>query len=145
MSSIEKKSIDVATQEILKKAEDESIKTCWDRLESQMPQCGFGQLGVCCTVCSMGPCRIDPFGEGAQVGACGADADTITARNLARKIAVGASAHSDHGRDVALTLALLAQKHTHTNKEMQTHSYEILGMEKFKKLAEEFGIDTGKP
>lgn len=97
MSDIEQKSIDLATQEVLKKAKDENIKTTWDRLELQEPQCGFGQLGLCCTVCAIGPCRIDPFGEGAKVGVCGADADTIAARNLARKIAVGASAHSDHG------------------------------------------------
>jgi len=137
MPDIEKKSIDLATQEVLKKAKDENIKTAWDRLESQEPQCGFGQLGLCCTVCNMGPCRIDPFGEGAQVGVCGANADTIAARNLARKIAVGASAHSDHGRDVAHTLSLLSEGHA--------HDYEILDIEKLKNLAEEFGIDTNKP
>lgn len=97
MANVEKKSIDLASQEVLKKAQEENIKTAWDRLELQEPQCGFGQLGLCCTVCAMGPCRIDPFGEGAQVGVRGANADTIAARNLARKVAVGASAHSDHG------------------------------------------------
>ncbi|MFA5356716.1 MAG: anaerobic carbon-monoxide dehydrogenase catalytic subunit [Candidatus Omnitrophota bacterium] len=136
MSNIEQKSIDPATQEALKKARDENIKTSWDRLESQQPQCGFGQLGVCCTVCAMGPCRIDPFGEGAQTGVCGANADTIAARNLARKIAVGASAHSDHGRDVAYTLSLLSEGHA--------HDYELLDIEKLKSLAREFGIDTEK-
>ncbi|MFH0790556.1 MAG: carbon monoxide dehydrogenase, partial [Candidatus Omnitrophota bacterium] len=134
MSDIKNKSIDLAAQEMLKKAEDENIKTCWDRLEQQQPQCGFGQLGVCCTVCNMGPGRIDPFGEGAQAGVCGANADTIAARNLARKIAVGASAHSDHGRDVAHTLSMAAEGHT--------HDYGILDVEKFKNLAQEFGIDT---
>lgn len=137
MDDMKTKSIDIATQEMLKKAREENIKTSWDRLEAQLPQCGFGQLGVCCTVCSMGPCRIDPFGEGAQVGVCGANADTIAARNLARKIAVGASAHSDHGRDVAHTLSLLGEGHA--------HDYEILGLQKFKVLAQEFGIDTNKP
>ncbi|MFH1458473.1 MAG: anaerobic carbon-monoxide dehydrogenase catalytic subunit [Candidatus Omnitrophota bacterium] len=137
MDNIDKKSIDIATQEALKKAQDENIKTAWDRLEAQQPQCGFGQLGVCCTVCDMGPCRIDPFGEEAQVGVCGANADTIAARNLARKIAVGASAHSDHGRDVAHTLALLSEGHA--------HDYEILNIEKFRSLAEEFQIDVNKP
>ena len=136
MSDIEKRSIDLATQELLKKAHDENIKTAWDRLESQEPQCGFGQLGVCCTICAMGPCRIDPFGEGAQVGVCGAGADTIAARNLARKVAVGASAHSDHGRDVALTLSLVSEGHT--------HDYGILDAEKLKSLAQEFGIDIKK-
>jgi carbon-monoxide dehydrogenase catalytic subunit len=147
MSDVKVKSIDPATQEVLKKAEAENIKTAWDRLEAQEPQCGFGQLGSCCTVCAMGPCRIDPFGEGSQVGVCGASVDTIAARNLARKIAVGASAHSDHGRDVAHTLALMAQriksetKSTHT----QTHDYEILDAEKFKAIAGELGIDSSKP
>ncbi len=136
MDKLEQKSIDLATQEVLKKAQDENIKTAWDRLELQEPQCGFGQLGLCCTVCDMGPCRIDPFGEGAQVGVCGANADTIAARNLARKIAVGASAHSDHGRDVAYTLQLLSEGHA--------HDYEILDMEKLKTLAQEFGIDANK-
>jgi carbon-monoxide dehydrogenase catalytic subunit len=136
MSNIEEKSIDVATQEVLKKAKTETIKTTWDRLELQQPQCGFGQLGLCCTICNMGPCRIDPFGEGVQVGVCGANADTIAARNLARKIAVGASAHSDHGRDVAHTLSLVAEGHT--------HDYGILDVEKLKNLAQEFGIDTNK-
>jgi len=136
MSDIEKKSIDLATQELLKKAHDENIKTAWDRLESQEPQCGFGELGVCCTICAMGPCRIDPFGEGAQAGVCGAGADTIAARNLARKVAVGASAHSDHGRDVAHTLSLVSEGHT--------HDYGILDAEKLKSLAQEFGIDIKK-
>jgi len=140
MSDIEKKSIDIATQEVLKKAAEENIKTCWDRLESQEPQCGFGQLGVCCTVCSMGPCRIDPFGEGAQVGVCGANADTIAARNLARKIAVGASAHSDHGRDVAQTLS-----HVSEGGHKHEHDYEILDIEKLKTVAQEYGIDINKP
>ena len=136
MDKLEQKSIDLATQEVLKKAKDENIKTAWDRLESQEPQCGFGQLGLCCTVCNMGPCRIDPFGEGAQVGVCGANADTIAARNLARKIASGASAHSDHGRDVAHTLSLLSEGHA--------HDYEILDVDKLKILAQEFKIDTNR-
>ncbi|MBI5145423.1 MAG: carbon monoxide dehydrogenase, partial [Candidatus Omnitrophica bacterium] len=136
MSEVKQKSIDLATQEVLKKAQAENIKTAWDRVELQEPQCGFGELGLCCTVCSMGPCRIDPFSEGAVVGVCGANADTIVARNLARKIAVGASAHSDHGRDVAHTLSLVSEGHA--------HDYGILDIEKLKTLAQEFGIDINK-
>jgi carbon-monoxide dehydrogenase catalytic subunit len=136
MSDKKIKSIDQASQQVIEKAEKENIKICWDRLEQQQPQCGFGQLGLCCTVCNMGPCRIDPFGEGSQSGVCGANADTIAARNLARKIAVGASAHSDHGRDVVHTLFLLA--------EGKAHDYGISDEEKLKEVAQEFGIDTGK-
>ena len=144
MGKIEQRSCDKATQEILKKAQAENINTVWDRFDQQQPQCGFGQLGLCCTVCNMGPCRIDPFGEGAQTGACGANADTITARNLARKVAVGASAHSDHGRDVAHTLSLISNGEKHTHKGGHSHSYEILDVEKLKALAAEFGIDSTK-
>lgn len=145
MENVKERSIDKATQQVLKKAEAENIKTTWDRLELQEPQCGFGQLGVCCTVCSMGPCRVDPFGEGAQVGVCGANADTIAARNLARKIAVGASAHSDHGRDVAHTLGLIAEHAGQAHKGGHKHDYDIVDIEKFKALAQEFGIDISKP
>jgi carbon-monoxide dehydrogenase catalytic subunit len=136
MSDKKIKSIDPASQQVIEKAEKENIKICWDRLEQQQPQCGFGQLGLCCTVCNMGPCRIDPFGEGSQNGVCGANADTIAARNLARKIAVGASAHSDHGRDVVHTLYLLAQG--------KAHDYGIADEDKLKEVAQEFGIDTSK-
>ncbi|MDP2904993.1 MAG: anaerobic carbon-monoxide dehydrogenase catalytic subunit [Candidatus Omnitrophota bacterium] len=144
MGNVEQRSIDKATQEVLKKAQAENINTVWDRFDQQQPQCGFGQLGLCCTVCNMGPCRIDPFGEGAQTGACGANADTITARNLARKVAVGASAHSDHGRDVAHTLSLISDGAKHTHKGGHSHSYEISDVEKLKALAVEFGIDSTK-
>ncbi|MCX6348251.1 MAG: anaerobic carbon-monoxide dehydrogenase catalytic subunit, partial [Candidatus Aureabacteria bacterium] len=83
--------------------------TAWDRLEDQEPQCGFGTLGICCRNCRMGPCRIDPFGDGPREGVCGATAEVIAARNLLRMIAAGAAAHSDHGRDVARLLLLTAQ------------------------------------
>ncbi len=145
MSKVEKRSIDKASQEMIKRAKDENIATSWDRLEAQCPQCGFGQLGTCCTVCNMGPCRIDPFGEGAQVGVCGANADAIVARNLARKIAVGTAAHSDHGRDVAHALAAIAHQHPkEAGKGGHSHDYGIVDVEKFKSIAAEFGIDTNK-
>ena len=66
------RSYDPASQKMIKKAEDENIQIAWDRYDAMQPQCGFGQLGICCRICSMGPCRIDPFGEGPQEGVCGA-------------------------------------------------------------------------
>ena len=62
------------------RAKEEGIETVWDRLAAQQPQCGFCALGVSCRNCSMGPCRVDPFGEGPQKGVCGADADHRYAR-----------------------------------------------------------------
>ena len=105
-----------------------------ERYELQQPQCGFGLLGICCKNCSLGPCRIDPFGEGPQFGVCGADADTIAARNFLRMIAVGVSAHSDHGRAVAETLIKVAKG--------QAPGYQIKDEYKLIKLAQEFGINV---
>ncbi|MCK5174247.1 MAG: carbon monoxide dehydrogenase, partial [Planctomycetes bacterium] len=97
------RSIDKASQQLIQRMADLGQENAWDRLEKQMPQCGFGKQGVCCRICSMGPCRIT---KKAPAGVCGADADTIAARNLLRMIASGAAAHSDHGRDIAHTFKM---------------------------------------
>jgi len=129
------RSIDPATHEMLARAEELGLETAWDRYEAQLPQCGFGELGVCCRNCNMGPCRISPFDEeGPKLGVCGATADIIVARNLIRMIAAGAAAHSDHGRDIAHTLLLTA--------EGKGGGYEIKDEAKLKALAAEYGIET---
>ena len=117
---------------MLQKAEEEGIETAWDRYEKQLPQCSFGQLGICCRNCNMGPCRIDPFGEGADRGICGATADIIVARNLLRTIAAGAAAHSDHARDAVLTFKKMS--------EGEAGSYRIKDEAKLLSLASEYGI-----
>jgi anaerobic carbon-monoxide dehydrogenase catalytic subunit len=121
-------------QKILRYASEENIETVWDRLYAQEPQCGYCALGLSCRNCAMGPCRIDPFGEGPQKGVCGADADVIVARNLARTIAAGASAHSDHGRDI-----LEALYHVGAG---DTESYRVNDEMKLKRIAAEYGIAT---
>jgi len=130
----DKRTVDPAAQLMLQVAQTQGIGTPWDRLEAQQPQCGFGTMGICCRNCFMGPCRIDPFGEGAREGICGADADTIVARNLLRHVAAGVSAHSDHGRDIVHALRLAA--------EGKSDAYSIRGRRKLLQLAEEFGIAT---
>ena len=99
-------SSDQATIDMVGIAGAAEITTVFDRYELQKPQCKFGTDGVCCRLCHMGPCRITPK---AHLGICGADADTITARNLLREIAAGTAAHSDHGRMLTRTLKLVAQ------------------------------------
>jgi carbon-monoxide dehydrogenase catalytic subunit len=121
-------------RQMIDRAHEEHITTVWDRLSAQEPQCGYCAMGLSCRNCAMGPCRIDPFGEGPQRGVCGADADTIVARNLGRAIAAGASAHSDHGRDILETFEALA--------EGKTSGYRITDPEKLKALATERGIKT---
>jgi carbon-monoxide dehydrogenase catalytic subunit len=129
-----KRSSDPAARQLIKKMADAGIETAWDRLEQQEPQCGFGLLGVCCRICNMGPCRIDPFGEGPQLGICGADADTIIARNFLRGVAAGASAHSDHGRGVAHTFLAMARG--------EAPDYGIKDRKKLLALAKEWDVKT---
>ena len=128
------RSIDPASQAMLAKAEAEKMETAWDRYEGMEPQCGFGSLGICCRICSMGPCRIDPFGEGSQAGICGATADTIAARNLLRMVASGAAAHSDHGRDIAHTLKLVADN--------KTGDYTVKDERKLREVAARLGVEA---
>jgi carbon-monoxide dehydrogenase catalytic subunit len=129
------RSIDPATQAMLVRCEDLGLETAWDRYEAQLPQCGFGETGLCCRHCNMGPCRISPFDEeGPKAGVCGATADIIVARGLLRAIAAGAAAHSDHGRDIAHTLLLTA--------EGKGGGYEIKDEAKLKRLAAEYGISV---
>ena len=128
------RSIDPATIDMLTHTCGQGLEVVWDRKEAMGPQCGFGNLGLCCRNCTMGPCRIDPFGNGPSEGICGADAHVIAARNLIRMIAGGASSHSDHGRDMAHTMLLAAE-----NEEFD---YTIKDEGKVMALAEELGVET---
>jgi carbon-monoxide dehydrogenase catalytic subunit len=90
---------------MLETARATGVTTVWDRYESQLPQCGFGETGLCCRHCLQGPCRIDPFGaSGPKYGICGASADVIVARGLARSIAGGTASHSAHAKHLAHTM-----------------------------------------
>jgi carbon-monoxide dehydrogenase catalytic subunit len=124
----EERSIDPAAQAMLIRAEDLGLDTAFSRAE-QMAPCPIGSGGSCCKVCFMGPCRLVKDG---QTGVCGATIETISARNFARAIAAGAAAHSDHGRDLALTLLAVA------NGEAQ--GYKIRDPFRLRRLAEELKI-----
>ena len=134
MPETKRVSVDAAANEMIRLAQQRGDQLAHDRYQAMLPQCGFGQLGVCCHNCNMGPCRIDPFGEGAQVGICGASPAVIAARNLARRSAVGSAAHSDHGRTIAKTLLDTARG--------EAQGYSIKGPGKLKALAAEWGIPT---
>ncbi|MBZ5564773.1 MAG: anaerobic carbon-monoxide dehydrogenase catalytic subunit [Acidobacteriia bacterium] len=122
---------DGAINQMVQIARLEGIPTAWDRFQSQQPQCKFGWTGVCCRLCHMGPCRITPR---ASQGICGANADTITARNLLREIAAGTAAHSDHGRALAKTLKLVSRG--------QGGRYQIADPERLREVARVFEIKT---
>lgn len=127
-------SIDPATTKMLLEARRAGLETAWDRFNKQQPQCGFGQLGICCRNCNMGPCRIDPFGDGPDKGVCGATADIIVARNLLRMIAAGAAAHADHARDAVIVFKEAAEE--------KAGSYQIRDEAKLRALAAEYSISS---
>jgi len=133
MSKRQRETSDPATADMLEYVGGQDLDLIWDRYEAQQPQCGFGGLGLCCRICSMGPCRIDPFGRGPRKGICGATADVICARNLGRMIAAGSAAHSDHARDVAHTLLMAATD--------ENCDFEVKDERKLKALADELGVE----
>ena len=126
-----KRSSDKAAQEMIERMAKAGQQNAWDRLEAQQPQCGFGKQGICCRICTMGPCRVT---KKAPLGVCGADVDTIVARNFLRAIAAGVSAHSDHGRTVAEVFLATARG--------KAGDYRLKDTTKLYKLAEELGVKT---
>jgi carbon-monoxide dehydrogenase catalytic subunit len=125
------RSIDPAAIEMLHKAERDHVETAHDRYAAQLPQCGFGDLGICCRICLQGPCRVNPFGEPKR-GVCGADADLIVARNLLRTIVGGSASHTDHSYSAIHCLKEAAAGEA---------DYEIKGSAKIKSVAAKLGID----
>jgi len=133
-----KATIDLASQQMIRRAQDLGIDTVFDRAVSMKP-CAIGMQGICCKNCAMGPCRL-PLpkggieGEDTRKGLCGATANTIAARNFIRMIAGGAAAHSDHGRSVAEVFMSVAQK--------ETEDYKIKDPRKLLSIAPHLDVAT---
>lgn len=86
MKALRSKTSDAQYRTYLLKAAREGIDLSWDLYERQQPLCGFGELGLCCSDCLQGPCRIDPFGRGPQRGSCGLGRDELVERRLSRLV-----------------------------------------------------------
>ncbi len=99
------------------------------RVKNQTPHCKFGEQGICCRICSMGPCRITPK---APRGICGCDAHGIVARNYLKFTAGGSATHSDHGRSICHTLYCAAPD----------GNYKVKDPEKLIRIAKEWGVET---
>ena len=142
MSDLEKKSIDPATIKMLKKAQADGCETIFDRADTMKP-CPIGAEGSCCKICSMGPCRVPapkkkgetPAEKAKRTGLCGATAETISARNFARMVAGGASAHSDHARGVAQVFLAAAKG--------EVPGFQIKDEQKLYQVAMDFGVEIG--
>ncbi len=133
-------SIDPATQEMIRRAQELGVETVFDRAVAMKP-CNIGIQGICCKNCAMGPCRLPLPKDGitdndieVRKGLCGATANTIAARNFARMVAAGASAHSDHGRCVAEVFLSVARK--------ESEAYQIKDPVKLRAIAPHFDVAT---
>ncbi len=124
-------STDPTVEVLQKKAASDGVETVFDRVAGgQKNQCQFGLQGVCCRLCSQGPCRIS---KKAAKGVCGATAETIVARNFARMVAAGVAAHSDHGRSVAEAFLATAKG--------EIGGFEIKDRQKLYAVAMDLGVD----
>ena len=122
--------IDPTIIALLAVTEEENISTVFSRAASTKP-CPIGADGACCKMCAMGPCRL--VGKTTR-GVCGATLGTVAARNYARMVAAGASAHSDHGRDLAFTLIAVGKG--------EAAGYQVKDKAKLYQVASYLGIDT---
>lgn len=77
------------------------------RMIKQQNKCGYGLSGVCCKLCSNGPCRLSPA---RPRGVCGADADTIVMRNFLRSVAAGSGCYIHVIENAAKLLKVMAKK-----------------------------------
>ncbi len=132
------KSANKASEQIIEWGEAHNIETCFARAERLKP-CPIGETGACCRVCHMGPCRL--VGKNAEEdarGVCGASLPTVAARNLVRMIAGGTAAHSDHARDMVLTLLAVANG--------ETKDFKITDVRKLYKVASYIKVEfEGRP
>jgi carbon-monoxide dehydrogenase catalytic subunit len=132
--------IDPASQQMIRRAQELNIETCFDRAVKMKP-CNIGATGICCKNCGMGPCRLtlpkdydEATDHQTRKGICGASANTVAARNFIRMIAGGAAAHSDHGRGVAEVFLSAARK--------ETDAYHIKDTRKLLEIAPALGVAT---
>ncbi|MFR5264688.1 anaerobic carbon-monoxide dehydrogenase catalytic subunit [Clostridium sp.] len=120
------KSADVKLEGFIKELD---VETSHHRVQSQSIKCGFGLQGVCCRLCSNGPCRITPK---APRGICGADADTIVARNFLRAVSAGSGCYIHVIETTATNLKAMAE-----------NGEELKGKKALAKVAEMLDIKEG--
>ena len=87
--------------------ENAPMDTSHHRMVKQQNKCGYGLQGICCRLCSNGPCRLSPA---KPKGVCGADADTIACRNFLRQVAAGSGCYTHVVENTARRLKEMAQE-----------------------------------
>ncbi len=129
MELISFETMDAATEQLLETGRKVGADSWQQRVKNQTPHCGFGEKGICCKFCSMGPCRITPK---APRGICGCDVHGIVGRNFLNFTAGGSATHSDHGRSICHTLYQAKKEGPYTVKDP----------DKLIRIAKEWGVET---
>ena len=129
MKLITVEQMEAATERLLETGRQVGADSWQQRVKNQTPHCKFGEEGICCRICSMGPCRITPK---APRGICGCDVHGIVARNYLRFPAGGSATHSDHGREICHTLY----------QTREGGNYTVKDPAKLKRIAGEWGVET---
>ena len=120
---------EAATERLLETGAKVGADAWQFRVKNQTPHCKFGEEGVCCRICSMGPCRIT---KKAPRGICGCDVHGIVGRNYLKFTAGGSATHSDHGREICHTLY----------EASADGCYQVKDPEKLIRIAKEWGVET---
>ena len=120
---------EAATEKLLETGKKVGADAWQYRAAKQTPHCKFGEQGVCCRICAMGPCRITPK---APRGICGCDVHGIVGRNYLKFTAGGSATHSDHGREICHTLYCAKPE----------GPYKVKDPEKLIRIAKEWGVET---
>ncbi|NME10570.1 anaerobic carbon-monoxide dehydrogenase catalytic subunit [Paraclostridium bifermentans] len=126
MSCVSCKMCESADKRLESFVASKDVEMAFHRTEDQKIKCGFRLQGVCCRLCANGPCRITPK---SPRGICGADADTIVARNFLRAVASGAACYLHVVENTARNL-----------KKLGEDKGIIKGAKTIDELAEIFGV-----
>ena len=97
-----------------------------ERLAEIVP-CPIGLKSMCCRNCLMGPCRLLKQDD---VGACGANLDVVSARNILRFVAGGTAAHAGHAWHIL----------EHTNREFPEKYIEKKAPPYLQKIWQKLGL-----
>lgn len=119
----------MATERLLETGKKVGADSWQARVKNQTPHCKFGEEGICCRICTMGPCRIT---KKAPRGICGCDVHGIAGRNFLRFTAGGSATHSDHGREICHTL----------HEAAPDGNYKVKDPEKLIRIAKEWDVET---